>query len=127
MHSPHDEGIDEEAMSSLLLRLVQDEERADELREMLSGFTHRCRNLLNGMKMSLYLMRKTAAGQVPHRLAEVEEAYGSIEQLFDRLQAIYRPISLTPISAKFGCLVDDRQRGWREAFESADATLKIDR
>ena len=103
----------------MLLRFVQDEKDTVELREMLSGFTHRCRNLLNGMKMSLYFVRREANGPLPRPLTEVEHTYGSIEHLFDQLQQIYRPVTLTPVSADFGSLVGDRERGWREAFPRA--------
>ena len=114
-----------EVLGSLLLRFVQEENDTVELREMLSGFTHRCRNLLNGMKMSLYFVRRKADGPLPRRLTEVEEAYGSIERLFDQLQQIYRPVSLTPVCADFGSLVGDRESGWREAFRDAGANLEI--
>ena len=97
---PH-EGLAAESLNSLLLRFVQDENDTVELREMLSGFTHRCRNLLNGMKMSLYFVHRQADGQLPRRLTEVEQTYSSIERLFDQIQQIYRPVSLTPISANF--------------------------
>ena len=92
---------------------------------MLSGFTHRCRNLLNGMKMSLYFVRREANGPLPRPLTEVEQTYGSIEQLFDQLQQIYRPMTLTPVRADFGSLVGDRERGWREAFARGGAVLDI--
>ena len=68
---------------------------------MLSGFTHRCRNLLNGMKMSLYFVRKEAGRPAPCAVeTEVEQTYATIEQLFDRLQSIYRPVTLTPVHAR---------------------------
>jgi len=43
-----------------LLRLVQSDRQIQQLREELGGFSHRCRNLLNGMKMSLYFLRRGA-------------------------------------------------------------------
>src|SRR5262245_10990975 len=115
--NPHaHEALPEHALSSLLLRFVRDEDETAQLRDLLSGFTHRCRNLLNGMKMSLYFVRKKANGRPPRALTEVEATYGSIEHLFDQLQRIYCPVNLTPMSADFGCLVADRERGWCESF-----------
>jgi len=112
-------------LGPLLLPFVQDEEDTAELRERLSGFTHRCRNLLNGMKMSLYFVRREANGPLPRPLTEVEHTYGSIEHLFDQLQQIYRPMTLTPVCAEFGSLVGDRERGWREAFARGGAVLDV--
>ena len=86
-----------EVLSSLLLRFVQEENDTVELREMLSGSTHRCRNLLNGMKMSLYFVRQEADGPLPRRLTEVEEAYGWIECLLRSAPADLPPVSLTPV------------------------------
>jgi hypothetical protein len=125
MHVPPQEGPREEILSDLVLRLVLDEADTERLRGMLSAFLHRCRNLLSGMKMSLYLVRREAAGPLPCRWAEVEETYRSIECLLDRLQAIYRPVTLTPIRAKLGSLVADREGGWRESFRAAGAALEI--
>jgi hypothetical protein len=75
MHASPQEGPREEDLSVVLLRLVLDEVDAERLRGMLSGFLHRCRNLLSGMKMSIYLVRREAAGPLPERLAEVEETF----------------------------------------------------
>jgi hypothetical protein len=125
MHCSPQEGPREEILSDLLLGLVLDQADTERLRGMLSAFLHRCRNLLSGMKMSLYLVRREAPGPLPCRMAEVEETYRSIECLFDRLQAIYRPVTLTPIRARLGSLVADREEGWRESFRAAGASLEI--
>jgi hypothetical protein len=95
------------------------------LRDQVSGFSHRCRNVLNGLKMSLFLIKREAAHPLPSWWAEVEEKYRSIEVLFDQLQAIYRPLALTPVRASFGSLVQDRRRSWSGWFETAGRTLAI--
>ena len=61
---------------------------------MLSSFNHRCRNSLNGIKMSLYLFKREVGGPMPGELGELERSYQQLEVLFDRLQMIYRPLSL---------------------------------
>ena len=48
-----------------ILRLVDDPERVECLRKMLSSFNHQCRNSLNGIKMSLYLFKREAGGPMP--------------------------------------------------------------
>jgi hypothetical protein len=120
----HDGPAEESLVSSLLL-FVRDDRHTEQLREVLSGFSHRCRNLLNGMKMSLYFVRRGAAEPLPPRWDEVETTYRAIEQLFDHLQTIYRPISLTLIRAPFGALVQDREREWRDWLRAGGGTLEI--
>src|SRR4051794_29215659 len=70
----------EDALCSSLLRVVQDDRKIAQLREEISGFSHRYRNLLNGMKMSLYLVRRGADQALPALWANVEQSYGGIEQ-----------------------------------------------
>jgi hypothetical protein len=121
---PHD-GSAEEGLCDALLQFVDDDERIDRLRQWLSGFNHRCRNLLNGMKMSLYLVKRCAKQPLPDRWVELEQTYHSIEQLFDRLQLIYRPMSVTHIRASFGSLVSDRKSSWREKFATSGGVLEF--
>ena len=90
---PH-EGTAEGGLCCSLLRLVQSDQQIQQLREELGGFSHRCRNLLNGMKMSLYFMRRGAEQPLPQWWDGLEQNYRGIEELLDQLQAIYRPISL---------------------------------
>ncbi len=115
----------EDALGGSLLRLVGSESQIDLLRRELSGFSHRCRNVLNGLKMSLFLVKRESQRPLPSWWAEVEEEYQAIETLFDQLQAIYRPLALTPVHASFGSLVRDRRRFWSESFEGAGRTLEI--
>jgi hypothetical protein len=125
MHSLPQERPEEEALCTSLLRMVQDNRKIEQLREELSGFSHRCRNLLNGMKTCLYLVRRGAAGPLPPLWANIEHGYGGIEQLLDRIQAIYRPIPLTLVHAPFGSLVQDHESLWRDQFRASGRTLEI--
>ena len=115
----------EEELCSSLLRIVQDNRKIEQLREDLSGFSHRCRNLLNGMKMSLYFVRRGADRPLPAWWADVEQSYGGIEQLLDRLQVIYRPMTLTLVRAPFRSLVQDHEPQWRDSFGGSSRTLAI--
>ena len=107
-------GTAEEALTASLLQLVGSDRQIQLLRQDLSGFSHRCRNLLNGMRMGLYFVRRKAVRPLPSWWEDVERHYQGIEGLFDQLQAIYRPISLTLVRAPFGSLVQDRQQIWSD-------------
>src|SRR5438105_14477240 len=100
---PH-EGPAEEERSASMLPVVDDLERIDGLRRMLSRYSHRCRNLLNGIKMSLYLFRRDVKEPMPARWNELERGYQEIERLFCHLQAIYRPMTVTMVRYPLGQL-----------------------
>ncbi len=123
---PH-EGPAEEGLSCSLLRLVHSDQQLRQLREELSGYTHRCRNLLNGMKMGFYFVRRGAEQPLPEWWDGLERNYRGIEELLDQLQMIYRPITLSLVRSKMGCLIQDRQRIWSDWFGSGCGTLDIAR
>ncbi len=59
------EGIAEAECGSSPVSSFEDSERFDRLRQILSTFNHRCRNSLNGIKMSLYLFKRAVTGRCP--------------------------------------------------------------
>lgn len=120
---PHD-GSAEDGLGASLLRFIE-EGRTQELRQALSGFNHRCRNMLNSMKMGFYLARRSASGPLPERWHELNGTYLEVERLFDFMQSIYRTMSLTMVQQPFRAMVDERGRDWRAAFEREGAVLAI--
>jgi hypothetical protein len=115
----------QEGLSTSILRVVDDPERIEPLRQILSTFTHRCRNSLNGIKMSLYLFKREGVGSVPAGLSELERTYQNLELLFDRLQVIYRPFTLTLVRAPLGQLVSERLPSWRSWLNVKGRTLEV--
>lgn len=122
---PH-EGPAEGGLSSSLLQIVHDGERVDHLRAVLSGFCHRCRNSLNGIKMSLYLFRRESRGAVPDCWDQIESVYHQVESLFDHLQTIYRPMSLAMVRSPLDALIQQHLPKWRSWYESRGRCLRID-
>ena len=123
---PH-EGPSEERLSQSMLPVVTSQERIAGLRRILSGFSHRCRNSLNGIKVSLYLLRREHSGANPSEWQELEQTYLQIERLFDHLQAIYRPMTLTMVRSPLGPFLADHEPKWRTWFEASGRTLRVDR
>jgi hypothetical protein len=122
---PHD-GPAEEGLSSSFLGLVQDPERVESIRIMLSGFCHKCRNSLNGIKMSFYLFRREAKGAVPDCWGDLESIYHQVEHLFDHLQSIYRPMTLTTVRSRLDEMIDHHAPKWRSWFETKGRTIRLD-
>jgi hypothetical protein len=120
------EGLVEEGLSSSLLPIVHDPQRLDHLRAELSGLCHRCRNSLNGIKLSLYLFRREAGGAVPDCWGEIERIYHQVEHLFDHLQAIYRPMTVMVIRTSLDELLDDHLPKWRSWFESRGLDVQLE-
>jgi hypothetical protein len=125
--SPHPLESTAEAGSSLARPpSADDSERFDRLRQILSTFNHRCRNSLNGIKMSLYLFKRGVDGPMPGGWGELERAYREIERSFDRLQVIYRPLSVSFVRSPLGQLIAERLPSWRSWYGSNDRSLEID-
>jgi hypothetical protein len=55
---------------------------------------------------------------------ELAQLYEEIEGLFDRLQLIYRPMTVTTVRSPLGLLVTERSPAWRRSF---GRVLEIDR
>ncbi len=123
---PHEGPAEKTSLSSPRLPGTTDLQPIDELRRLLSGFSHRCRNSLNGMKMSLYLFRREAAEGLPPCWDELERIYQQIERSFDHLQTIYRPMALTMVRSPLGQLIKDRAPNWRSCLQTRGRTLQLD-
>ena len=121
---PHD-GPAEEGLASLTLSPVENSDCVGNLREMLSSFNHRCRNSLNGIKMSLYLFKRELAGPMPGSLGELERSYHQLEMFFDWLQMVYRPLSLTLVRSPLGRFFDERLPSWRSRFNVRGRSLDL--
>jgi len=109
-----------------MLSVVDDLERADGLRRMLSGYSHRCRNMLNGIKMSLYLFRREVRGPMPACVSEFERGYQEIERLFCQLQSLYRPMTVTMVRSPLGQLIAELSPKWRSWFHARGLILQLD-
>ena len=122
---PHD-GPADEGLSAAFLRLVQDRRKVESLRSHLSGFCHRCRNSLNGIKLSLYLFRREARGRVPECWSDLESTYQQVEGIFDALQAIYRPVTSAKVRLEVESLMSEHLPKWRSWFESRGLAIRLE-
>jgi light-regulated signal transduction histidine kinase (bacteriophytochrome) len=126
MNRQQHEGITGSGLSSAILPWVEQPERVLELRQFLSEYTHRCRNSLHGIRMSMYLFRRGIEGPPPETWTMLERAYQETERLFDRLREIYRPIRTTMVRSSLGRLLTERLPVWRSSFADRGVTLEAD-
>jgi hypothetical protein len=116
-----------EELSWALLRVVDNPAKVDRLRENLCGLSHRCRNSLNALKLGFYLSKRESSGEMPPLWSDLEQTYDQIERLIDRLQTIYRPMSLTLVKSCLGPMIAEREVSWRLCFAERGKSLEIDR
>ncbi len=119
------EGLADGGTICFTISPVESSEHVSGVDDMLRSFNHICRNTLNGIKVSLYLFKHEIGGPSPGSLAELERSYQQIEGLFDRLQMLYRPPSLTLIRAPLGRFFDECSRSWQSGFNVRGRKLEI--
>jgi hypothetical protein len=102
------------------------QEERDDLRQVLRRFNHRCRNSLSGLKMGLYLSQQEIKGPMPRCWIDLARTYGEIERLFDRLQVIYQPMSVSLVRSRLGHLITERLPSWRSWFSLKGQRLEAD-
>src|SRR5262249_45904449 len=71
--------------------------------------------------------RREPSGTILSAWEELEQTYLQIERLFDRLQAIYRPMTLTMVRSPLGPFIADHEPTWRTWFAASGRTLRVDR
>jgi hypothetical protein len=116
------ERFDDELTASLV-RVAADPAQVRSLHEILGSFCHQSRNLLNSVKLTLYLASRVRPCGTAGSWSSVEQRYRAVEAIFDRLQSICRPMVLTPLRASFAALVDDRRTAWISTMALRGRTL----
>jgi len=115
-----------DGLSDSLMRVIDDHEKLDWLRDILSGFSHRCRHSLNGMKQGFYLCKRESPGRLPTVWHDLEQTYQLIECTIERLQLIYGPMNLTLVESKLGTMIAEHEASWRSCFAAHGKDLVID-
>jgi hypothetical protein len=97
------------------------------LHTVLGPFCHRSRNLLNSLKISLYLAHRKEAspGGSEDLWADVEQRYRAVEEFFDRLQMLWRPLPQALVRIALSLLLEDRRDGWVAQFRARDRVLRL--
>jgi hypothetical protein len=97
-----------------LLRAVSDTRSVGSLHQILGGFCHKCRNTLNCLKLSLYLAKRESAPDALSLLRQLEPHYRAVEQIFEQLQTICRPMSLSPVKLDLALLIEQHWPSWNQ-------------
>jgi hypothetical protein len=114
-----------EGLSAVLSRIVVDPAQVRSLHEILGPFCHQSRNVLNCLKMSLYLARREEERTTGSAWDGLERTYLKLEQFFDTIQTICRPMPLSLVRLSFSMLVEDRRRSWTDLFLGHQRSLEL--
>ena len=119
------QAMQEDDLACSLIDVVSNPFKVRALHDILGGFCHQCRNTLNSLKLSLYLAKRDPAHAASPDWGDLDHRYRDVELLFDRLQAICRPMTLTPIKASLSLVMEERGRSWVEAMAARDRCLTL--
>ncbi|WP_254054049.1 hypothetical protein [Singulisphaera sp. GP187] len=115
----------EDDLACSLVGVASDPFKVRALHDILGVFCHQCRNTLNSLKLSLYLTKRDASHVASPLWGELDQRYHEVELLFDRLQAICRPMTLTPLRASLSLIMKERGASWVEAMAARDRSLRL--
>lgn len=113
-------------LTDRLIRVVRDPDLRANLERGLSDYCHQSRNRLNSLKLSLYLVRRQNPGTLNPVWQKLEADYGLLESQFERVQAIYQPLTLTPVSLPLGLLFDDRRPAWAQIMADRGRQIEFE-
>ncbi len=119
------DGIYEAELTNSLCKVILDPTQFDSLHEILGGFCHQCRNTLNALKLSLYLVTINASPEMSDFWKELETRYLAVEKIFDRLQTICRSMAFNPVRMPLRLLIEDRQAFWFEMLAAKGRRLEL--
>ena len=114
-----------ETLADLLGCVAADPVKSAQLPTIFGQFCHDFRNLLNSLRMSLYLARKAQGPNLEVDWGAVETRYSAVEKCIDRFHLICRPMRLNPVRLSLGVLFDDRIRSWGRLLEARGRRLIV--
>lgn len=119
------DGIPGQHIASSLLRLAVDPVHRACLYDALGGFCHQSRNVLNSLKLSLYLAKRAANPDLCARWHELEPYYHELEQFIEHLQFIIRPMELNCVCLPLCLLIEERAAKWSAAMKARGCGLEL--
>lgn len=113
----------ENSLVEQLLHVARDPQFRQLVYEHLGEYCHNCRNRLNSLKLGLFLAMKQATGPRSEAWRPIEGCYQELERTVELLQAICRPIILSPVTLELDLLIEDRRQEWARILEDKGCTL----
>jgi hypothetical protein len=114
-------------LADALRRVASDPGQTAQLYDLLRDYCHQCRNVLNSLKMSLYLARRfnDGADQGPDGLGPSQVRYDALEWLVDRLHQLCRPAELNPVRLPLDLLIEGQRGAWSKVLAARGRGLVV--
>ena len=112
-------------LTPVLCRIVSDPAQIESLHDIVGDFCHQSRNLLNSLKLSIYLARRNSSPEMAAFWNEVEPRYFAAERIFDRLQGICRTMALSIVRLPLNLLIEERCANWAQTLAVRDRHLEL--
>jgi hypothetical protein len=121
------QSLSDNLLADQLIRIAREPELRHSIYDRLGEYCHQCRNRLNSLKLSLYLVMRQSPGTAEGRWDEIERHYQSLEQRVDQIQTLCRPVVLSRVTLSLDLLIDDRRKGWIDLMARSGKTLGFER
>ena len=121
LHEPLTNDIDEH-----LDAIARDPTLRGALYGQIGEYFHQCRNRLNSLKLSLYLIKRQADCDLVGPWSEAARQYDELERRMEHLQRLCRPLTLSRVRIGLDLLLNDRQAGWSALWASRHELLRIE-
>ncbi len=121
------QSLTNESLADQLLRISREPELRRMIYERLGEYCHQCRNRLNSLKLSLYLVMRQSPESVEERWEPIDRQYQELERRIEQIQTLCRPLSLTKVKLGLDLLIDDRRENWVRLMAVAGKSLEFSR
>ncbi len=121
------QSLGNDTLADQLLRIACEPDLRQGLYDRLGEYCHQCRNRLNSLKLSLYLIMRHSSGIANRPWESIDRLYQDLERRIDQIQTLCRPLRLSPVTLGLDLLIDDRREGWESLLGRSGKTLVIAR
>ncbi len=119
------EGDLDAGLVAQMMEIARDPSLRAAVYDRIGEYFHQCRNRLNSLKLSLYLVKRQADGELSDAWSCLDRHYGELEQKVDTVQRLCRPMTLSRVRIGLELLIDDRRSAWTEVWTARHGTLRF--
>jgi len=112
-------------LATSLAKVVADSGNSESLYRILGSYCHQSRNVLNTMKLSLFLAQRGSPPMEDGTWKRLESDYLALEHFFDRLQLVCRPMTVSPVRMPLSLLIEDRAGDWTRWLSVRGMSLEV--
>ncbi|WP_169976980.1 sensor histidine kinase [Tautonia rosea] len=113
-----------DGLAGALLRCVEEPERIPIIQVLLDRYSHRLRNRLNSMKLSLYLARRLSGNPSGPEWVRADSAYRSMEAMIEQVQLFCNPLQPSPAEGDLNHWIEQRVPDWHRLL--AERSLRLE-